>query len=153
VVFSGSYAYVIDGDTFKIVDMSDPSNPLEIGHYSTPSWCSKVVVSHPYAYLESDHAIWILDVSTPSAPVKVGAYFAPYYIHDMAVSEPYLYVAGGEGGLIVVDISDPANPVEVRHHDMIAFGLTIHGPYCYIAAGNLGIRIIKISQLIGEDEK
>ena len=118
-----------------------------------PSWCFRVVVTHPYAYLESDYVIWILDVSTPSAPVKVGVYLAPYYIHGIAVSELYLYVAGGEDGLIVVDISDPANPIEVRHHGMIAFGLTIHGPYCYIVAGSLGIRIIKVSQLIGEDEK
>jgi hypothetical protein len=47
VAVSGSYAYVADGyGGLRIINVSNPSNPTEVGFYDTPGVClCSVVVS------------------------------------------------------------------------------------------------------------
>ncbi|MBI4726783.1 hypothetical protein HY768_06115 [candidate division TA06 bacterium] len=43
VAVSGSYAYVADGDSgLRIIDISDPSSPTEIGYYR--SWIQRYAI-------------------------------------------------------------------------------------------------------------
>ena len=52
VYVSGSYAYVADGgDGLRIIDVSVPSSPYEIGFYNTGDTAYGVYVSGSYAYV------------------------------------------------------------------------------------------------------
>ncbi|MEO0112951.1 MAG: hypothetical protein ABIK80_03215, partial [candidate division WOR-3 bacterium] len=49
---SGSYAYVADEDSgLRIIDISDPQNPQEVGYYDTPGEARGVYVSGSYVYI------------------------------------------------------------------------------------------------------
>ncbi|MCH8067730.1 MAG: hypothetical protein IID16_00450, partial [Candidatus Marinimicrobia bacterium] len=54
---------------------------------------------------------------------------------------------GIEGTLEVVDISDPANPVELGKvlTTSVVQGVTVSGSYAYVANGDAGLRIIDVS--------
>jgi hypothetical protein len=65
----------------------------------------------------------------------------------VAVQGQYAYVALGEGGLVIVDVSDPANPVRVGGVDTSgsAYGVTVSGNYAYVADGDAGLQMIDVS--------
>lgn len=50
VYISGSYAYVAGEGGVRVIDVSSPSSPQEVGYYDTPAWVSRVYVSGPYVY-------------------------------------------------------------------------------------------------------
>ena len=46
VAVSGNYAYVADyGAGLRVVDVSNPANPVEVGYYDTPDCAIGVAVS------------------------------------------------------------------------------------------------------------
>ena len=57
------------------------------------------------------------------------------------------HVAAGEGGLIVVDISNPANPVRLGGYYTggYSYGVAVVGRYAYMADGSAGLRVIDIA--------
>jgi len=139
VYISGKYAYVTsdNNDSLTIIDISDPTNPLEVGNITDSgkggtataldgAW--DVHVSGKYAYVTSfnDDSLTIIDVSDPSSPEEIG------YVLDtespesggnatildgprgLYVSGKYAYVtSSNDDGLSIIDVSDPTNPTEV----------------------------------------
>ena len=54
-IFSGwstNYAYVADGwSGFRIINISNPASPTEVGYHDTPGYANGVYVSGNYAYV------------------------------------------------------------------------------------------------------
>ena len=98
VFVQGSYAYVAAGsDGLRIVDISDPTAPTEVGFYDTPDDAlgivQDVVVLGDYAYLAAGLAgLRIVDVSDPAALVEVGVYDTAGLARKVAAAENYVYV-------------------------------------------------------------
>ena len=69
----------------------------------------------------------------------------------MAVSGGYAYVTDGYSGLVIIDISDPTNPVQAGHYDTVgdAVGVAVSGGYAYVADGDNGLVIL--SSIIDSD--
>jgi hypothetical protein len=65
----------------------------------------------------------------------------------LAIGEDYVYVAAGEGGLRVVDITDPTKPTEISRYNPSesANDVSVDGNFVYIADGSWGLRVIDIS--------
>ncbi|MEX0713172.1 MAG: PQQ-binding-like beta-propeller repeat protein [Pirellulales bacterium] len=57
-----------------------------------------------------------MDVSNRQAPTKVGSCSLPGRARDIAVSDGFAYVAAQDGGLRVVDVSNPKAPSEVASY-------------------------------------
>ncbi|MBI4325006.1 MAG: hypothetical protein HY674_07045 [Chloroflexi bacterium] len=70
---------------------------------------------------------------------------------DVAVQGQYAYVAAGEGGLIIVDVSDPTHLIAVGGFDRgdsdyhFFKGIAVSGDYAYAADGALGLQVIDVS--------
>jgi hypothetical protein len=66
--------------------------------------------------------------------------------HEIAVVGNYVYLAIGQK-LLVLDVSDPANPVPVSKLLLprVATDLVVDGDILYVAAGDAGIRVVDIS--------
>jgi hypothetical protein len=66
---------------------------------------------------------------------------------DVKVSGNYAYVAGEEGGLQVIDVSNPTNCVGVGGFDTsgTASGVAVSGNYAYIADADAGLQVIDVS--------
>jgi hypothetical protein len=63
VAVSGSYAYVVNPEPagLRVVDVSTPSAPVEVGSFDTPGSASGVAVSGPYVYLADLRAgLWVM---------------------------------------------------------------------------------------------
>jgi hypothetical protein len=65
-------------------------------------------------------------------------------VNGVAVVGTLAYVADGFSGLRVIDVSDPALPVELGFLDTPdnAFGITVVGTLAYVADDSSGLRVI-----------
>ena len=144
---AGNYAYVADIHRgLRVVDVSTPGNPHEVGACDTPGWAMDVAVSGNYAYVaDYYHGLRVVDISTPGNPREVGAYDTPGWAYGVAVAGNYAYVTDGDSGLWLVDVSAPGNPHEVGAYDTPgwAYGVAVSGNYAYVTDGDSGLRVVK----------
>ncbi len=125
IVLAQDYAYVAGGyQGLRIIDVSDPTSPSEVGFYDTPGHAWGIAVAagdpqgHTYAYVadgdspQTDRtALRIIDVSDPANPSEVGSYEELDDARDVTVVGSKAYVAGG--CLHIIDVSDPTSPSEI----------------------------------------
>jgi hypothetical protein len=118
----GSFAYVSADTTLRVIDVSEPRFPDELGTFDTPdtldaAWDLDVVGGLAYVagggfFPWSDGWLRIIDVSDPTLPVELGVFEMPGKPNDVKVAGGFAYVAG-PSGLLVIDVSDPALPIQV----------------------------------------
>jgi choice-of-anchor B domain-containing protein len=118
------------GSGFAMVDFSDPFNPETISTitdypfrgYNHSGWLTD---DGQYYYMADEnhgYDIKAIDVSDPCEPEVTGTFDAetnnPTSItHNQIVACDYLYVSYYYDGIVVYDISDPANPEKVLYYD------------------------------------
>jgi len=97
------YAYVAGWESgLRVIDVSTPSAPVEVGFLDTPGYANGVAVSGSYAYLaDYSYGLRVIDVSPPSAPAEIGFVDTPGLALDVAVAGGYAYVADWSAGLAV----------------------------------------------------
>lgn len=69
-------------------------------------------------------------------------------VHDMALRGDVLYLSAGDGGLVVLDVSNPSSPevlMTLRGFGY-TFGLALHGDQLYTTERAEGLRIFDISR-------
>ena len=67
------YCYVGTGSRLRILDISDPVNPAEVGFVYLWSQINVTCVQGNFAYIaNSKNGLCIVDVSDPTAPFEVG---------------------------------------------------------------------------------
>ncbi len=77
----------------------------------------------------------------------VGQCSTPGYACQVCVQGPYAYVADYGCGLRIIDISDPAAPVEIGSCDSVydAMHVVVHGTYAYVASSAHGMHSVDVS--------
>jgi hypothetical protein len=82
-----------------------------------------------------------------SALITVGALDTPGVVSGVAVVGDLAYLADGSSGLRVIDVSDPASPVELGSLDTpgYAYGVEVVGDLAYVADSGSGLRVIDVS--------
>ena len=107
VAVAGSLAFVVDGN-IQVVDVSDPTAPVEIGS-TAPGHGNGVAVRGQYAYVADAYAVRIVEITDPTTPVEVGSF--PSGAFRVTLGDSFVYAA--DGAVRALDVSDPATPVEV----------------------------------------
>jgi choice-of-anchor B domain-containing protein len=157
-------AYIHDGlaylncgySGFAMVDFTDPMNPQTLGTmtdyafagYNHSGWPSN---DGNYYYLSDEnhgYPIKVLDVSDPTDISDIGVLDAPgddlsqTIPHNQIVACDYLYVSYYYDGLMVYDVSDPANPTPAYYYDTSDWPFDNNyrgawGVYPFLPSGNI----------------
>ena len=116
IVLDGDTAYVgSTGAGLLIVDVSAPDAPVEVGHYDVMG-NGFVSIDGDLAFVSTGDGVHVVDISTPATPMMVAQYGDR--AHSSAADSGRLFLLGSDTAttdvpfLSIVDISDPANPVE-----------------------------------------
>ena len=110
--------------------------------------CKAVAVRDGKAYLGVGPRLTVLDVDALPSPRVLGQTgILPGVVESIAISGQYAFLAVGKGGLIVVDIADPARPMTVGSlNSYYALSISIAGGMAYLADGAGGVVIIDVSR-------
>lgn len=133
-------------DADFVAAAANAQNVEYVGHYG--SGANGVTVRGKYAYLGEGPKLTILDISTPSSPALVGKTPSlPDDVYDIALAGNYAYVTCGESGLRIINVANPAAPVEVGFIDTPgdAYGIAVSDTFAYVADENGGLRVINVS--------
>ena len=124
----GNYLYVtarnIDSDPYSsnkylhILDISNPTDLKEIGHYDFNTGIFDLTTFENYIYVASNEpGLRVLDISSPQDPKEFTILYPTGRVHKLIVSGNYLYLSGSIKGtpsqFHALDISNPRQPVEI----------------------------------------
>jgi hypothetical protein len=150
VVVKGDIAYVADmGTAFGssygglfIFNISDPSNPMAMGHFYDGGRSHQIVLLDEVALVtDNTGGLEIFNISDPWNPDKISQFDANY-INDLAVQGTTVYVTDMIEGVIVLDISNLTNPMEIgRFETEFVQPITLVDNIIYLGGGE-GLRVL-----------
>ena len=110
---------------YQVLDVSDPAAVREVGGYRYPGNYSHhsavgVIGGHTVAFEGGERLgahVRVLKVEDPANIVKRGEFKLndAASVHNMLLKDERLYVAWYHEGVRVLDVSDPAQPLQVAH--------------------------------------
>ena len=132
----GNYAYLASTEGIHVMDVSNPSAPVETGYYDAPptgGYIPDLLAKGVYVYVANLSAgLRIVNVADPAHPIEAGFYDTPGESLGVAVEGDYAYVGDAANGLLILDISDISHPVEVAScHEPDHAGVAIYGDYAF----------------------
>jgi len=159
ICVKGSYAYIADGPGgLKVIDVSNPSRPYEVGCYKNAS-IIRVFASDFYAFVVSSgpgYSFIIVDISDSRSPYEVGRCDLKMGeidgVGDISVSDLYAFLAYngpmlGDWSVSVIEVSDVSKPVQVGK---VGFGLindlTAIDDYLFVCTGG-DLQVFDISDI------
>ncbi len=142
--------YIANGEAgLVILDISDRSDPQQIGQSDTDHIATDVHVVGNYAYVvDKENGLVIIDVSNPALPQQVGHFDTNDEAVRIVVRDNLAYVGDRFEDLQILDVSIPSNPTFVGNwtqEDGHVNGIALSGDYAYLSTGDQGLRIIDIS--------
>lgn len=149
VAVEGSTGYVAaDAVGLRVLDLSNPDQPVALGHWDTDGKLWDVTVAGGRGYVAAGEAgLVILDVSNPANPQRVGGLDTPGDARAVLVSGSVAYVADGSEGVQVIDVSDPTAPRRMGGYvtSGAATGLALHGNHLLVACNGSGLLVLDVS--------
>ena len=157
VAVTGNLAVVLEVETLRntydvlqIVDVSDPTNPRQLGAYEPDRFPTGVALDGDIAYLAEAGGITVVSLADPRKPTVIGRLEGlpstgldgtgnRGHGNPIVVAEDRAYffgaLVGPERSIWIADISDPRNPValgSIRSRDH-SVGLAIRDDLVYLA--------------------
>lgn len=140
------FAYTV-GENITILDISDLTNPIEVGVYDLPNGgLDQIIIHDDFMYtFDSSGDIYILNLSIPEIPDLISSYSTGSGISDMSLKDNILYYSN-YSQLISLNVSDPQNFQLLGVSDvyMDVRGICIDSNYAYITE-NTGYSLYTIN--------
>lgn len=149
VVPNQNLAYVTAGSSgLHMVDVSNPVSPTLQSSYDTPGSALAVDVVDTRTYLADQSSIQILDSTSPVSPTLLGSFDMEQqgYAQDIQVVGDRAYVASGgfDGGLKILDVSNPQVPTFLATTTAAATGVSVSDPIACLATVSEGVQCVHI---------
>jgi len=135
-------------DGLRVIDISDPENPVEIGAFDTQGASHYVAVNGDHAYVaDARGGLRIINVSNPENPDEVSSIETQGVTRRVTIYGELAYIADGGGGLRIIDVSDSHNPEVIGQVDTpgITTDVKILGNFAFATTRLGGLRVIDIS--------
>ena len=161
VYVTNNIAYIADNDSLIIFSVADPGSPTKLGSYAPQGGMTlihNVAAQGDHVYItDSAFGIRILDASDLSQIEEVGSFphnqTSDVIFSRLIVSDDLLYyMQDGDNSdkkLVILDVSDPQEPVEIGSLNMPGFWWFYGFDYCdgygCIAGGKEGLWVVEIS--------
>jgi hypothetical protein len=168
----GSRVYLLQRDGgsaagVSILSIENPASPVLLGFY--PTGGVAVAPAGDHVFIASG-GLEIADTSVPSAPFRLGAFVTPRGLDcSVAISGTHAFVVdpfvrsdiygGAPGFLRVVDVSNPAAPLEAAATNLPGSYSVFEGSqiaildsHAYIAAGAASLRVFDVSNAVAPVE-
>lgn len=147
IALDGSLLFLADlFRNVQVVDVEDPQNPQRIGGVRPPDSANDIALGNDHAYIALDRSgVQVVDVSTPTQPLEVGALISDG-ARGVALAGTTLFVADLFAGLVVMDVTNPADPF-IQKRLPLPGGtndVTLADGLAHVASQEGGLRLVDI---------
>lgn len=115
IAVDGTVAVTGGGTLVRLLDVGVPGVPLGLGSVTISDQVQSLAMSRGIVAAGGLTTTTFIDATDPSAPAVVGQ--VPGGADDVVIASGFAFLASGSAGVRVVDIGDPALPVEVAYFD------------------------------------
>ena len=130
------YGLIASLEGVILLDLSDPSNPVEASKMGNSRFDFDVKAFGHYVVSGVGE---IFDVSDVLNPVLISTFGGA---HNIYVDYPFLYTACSN---VIYDISDPYQPLRIGSYGAGCHDLVVINDTAYVASGRNGTRILDVS--------
>lgn len=123
----------------RVIDLLDPYRPVERGTVTFGGGTDALAAGGGYVYAATKEGLTIVSVREPSNPRVVAR--LPQYAHSHAIGTAGGCVYLGQAGFIVLDLRDPATPVELRRYPIPVTAFDVVGNYAYTVTDDNALAI------------
>jgi hypothetical protein len=154
ISLAGARAFISTPEEVIFVDLDDPLNPQIVNRlpFNNPT---ATAIQFRYLFVTSADGLEVVDVTNFETPRKVPNAFVPLKdARNLYLARTYAYVAGGEEGLVIVDIEKPEHPKvyqvfndEGRIDDLndVKVATTNASLFAYLADGKNGLKVLQLT--------
>ena len=152
--YVSSHSATYDPGMFYMIDVSELTQPFPdslqiIGSCETNGIPKDIFIFGDYAFIaDGDAGLSTIICSGP--PHSISSISTNGDARNIYIQDSYAFIANGlNGGLTILDVFDPFNPVLVSNLPLegLAQGVFVNGNYAYLANGEEGLEIIDISDV------
>lgn len=161
-----NYLYVLGGDALKLLDLSDPLDPV-LGHEVVIGW--DIETLFPYGdklFIGGREGMYIFDNRDKGNPAIMSRFRHVTSCDPVVVEGHIAYVTLRSGSgcgavrdqLLIIDIADCRSPLLLCQYPMDGpFGLAISDGILYVCDGRKGLKILDVSnprhpEILGREE-
>jgi hypothetical protein len=148
VCISGNYAYIANGNRgLTILDISIPSNPVNMVSLGLPGDTRAVSVSGDYAFVTcGNDSLRIIDISNPASPFLKSSYNLPNVPSQIIAKGNYAYIVDG-ASLFIVDATLSSQPELVANLSIPggAWSMDMSTNYVFTVGSSSGVTVIDVS--------
>jgi hypothetical protein len=154
LVIHDHYAYIVEDEGIRIIDVADPANMTEANFYSSAIGNAKITIDGQFLYIAddfNDNRILALDLADPTDPIPIGSWETGDFCRAFAVANGALFVSVADR----VEIYDSSNPQtaplaildDFEQDYFNLFGIYIAGDRLCLSLGDYGIVVYNIQDL------
>jgi hypothetical protein len=167
-------------DPEKPVTISSIYNPaIQFGHYAQASPDGKILVINDEAFVAHEcgsgqspfGSLWVYDISDPAAPTMLSHFSPPRGRQPFATEQDwvdawctshqfdfiddtrYLLVPWFTGGVTMIDLTDPAAPVEMANYtpdDAVAYSSQYYRGHAFVSDMARGLEVLEVALPVPE---
>jgi len=108
---SGTIAFLIQGNTLTVLEISVPATPVHIGHMPLVWGADTLAVADGIVYVVGYGIVQIIDARKPALPVEITRFRAQGAVYHIQVVGSFAYLNEGIDGVEFVEISDLSRPI------------------------------------------
>jgi hypothetical protein len=149
----GNYAYLGEGSSLVVLDISNLAQPTPVGRINCPGMVNGIALNGNFAYVAADDAgLQAIDISIPTAPAIRSYFHTGGVANKVIISNNRAFVADGNKGLQIIDISNPQALTRIGSFDTPNNALDVtlltgqSGTFAAVADGG-DIRIINVTNI------
>jgi hypothetical protein len=130
-----------------VFGLTDPTSPMELSTIAVSPHVLELEYANGHLFAPEfyDTGVHIINVTDPFNPFE-DAFYPVDWSEDVWVQGNYAYVTSFHEGLIVLDITDPANPSVAGNFDeLFQFGeIAVSGDLAFILTGTTGEQHLRL---------
>ncbi len=156
IAIAGNYVYVCTDNGIVIINIDDPLKPRVAAEVRSPAVKKPkaIAVQFRYAFVVDEEGLKAIDITYREDPKPVPGKVKLDGANDVYVARTYAYVAGGNQGLVIVDVENPeAMKLEkiftangaINDAQGVKVAATSASIFAYVADGINGLRVIQLT--------
>jgi hypothetical protein len=154
ISLAGARAFIGTPDKIVVLDLNDPLRPRVEAEWAA-QMPTGIAVQFRYAFMTDAEGFHVIDITDPSAPKRLrDAHLSLRDARSVYVARTYAYIAGGEQGVVIIDIERPERPFvqqifnnegSINDSYDIKVASTNASLFAYVADGKNGLVVLQLT--------